>query len=136
MNYIKLIIIGVFLSFHINVFAQAKNTLIIKSHHPNDKNTIIRIWKTPKNNYIIRTSYSDETDDFDQEKIYQFQKKVEYDGFSKRVAFNTSDESFYIIAQVNGEYILIYGFYSEALKNIVSISYITDYIDQNVFNEL
>lgn len=136
MNYIKLFITSVLLIFNVNVFAQTKNTLIIKSHHPNDKNTIIRIWKTPKNDYIIRTSYSDDTDDFDQEKLYQFQKKVEYDGFSKRVTFKTSDECFYIITHVNGEYALVYGFYSEALNNIISISYVIDYIDKKVFNEL
>lgn len=74
MNYIKLFITSVLLIFNVNVFAQTKNTLIIKSHHPNDKNTIIRIWKTPKNDYIIRTSYSDDTDDFDQENYISFKK--------------------------------------------------------------
>ena len=136
MNYIKLFIISLLLIFSINAFAQTKNTLILKSHHPNDKNTVIRIWKTPKNDYVIRTSYGNETDDFDQEKLYQFQKKVEYDGFSKRVIFKASDERFYVIAHVDGEYALVYGFYSEALKDIVSVSYIIDYINKKVFNEL
>lgn len=136
MKYVRLFIISMLLLFNINTFAQEKNALIVKSHHPNDKNTMIRIWKTPKNDYIIRTSYSNETDDFDQEKLYQYQKKVEYDGFSKRVTFKTSDNSFYVIAHVDGEYALVYGFYSEALKNIVSTTYIIDYINQKAFNKL
>lgn len=48
---------------------------ILKAHHPNDNKTIVRIWKSPKNDYIIRTSYSDKKDDFDQEKLSQQQKK-------------------------------------------------------------
>lgn len=48
---------------------------ILKAHHPNDNKTIVRIWKSQKNDYIIRTSYSDKKDDFDQEKLSQQQKK-------------------------------------------------------------
>lgn len=48
---------------------------ILKAHHPNDNKTIVRIWKSPKNDYIIRASYSDKKDDFDQEKLSQQQKK-------------------------------------------------------------
>lgn len=136
MKYLKLFIVSILLLLNINALAQTKNTLIIESHHPNDKNTIIKIWKTPKNDYIIRTSFSKETDDFDQEKLYQSQKKVEYDGFSKRVIFKASNNSYYVIALVNGEYALVFGFYSEALKNVVSVSYIVDYIDKKAFNEL
>lgn len=91
------------------MFAATGNVLLIKAHHPKDKNTIIRIWKTPKNEYIIRTSYSSlDKDDFDQEKLTQYQKKVEYDGFAKRVTFKTSDDSYYVIAHVSGKYALVF----------------------------
>lgn len=136
MKYLKLFIISALLLIDINAFAQTKNTLIVKSHHPNDNNTVIKIWKTPKNDYIIRTSYSNETDDFDQEKLSQFQKKVEYDGFAKRVIFKSSNNSYYVIAHVNGEYALVFGFYSEILKDVISVDYIIDYIDKKVFNDL
>lgn len=89
MKAIKFLITCVFLFFSISVFASADNTLILKAHHPNDNKTIVRIWKSPKNDYIIRTSYSDKKEDFDQEKLSQQQKKVEYDGFAKRVIFKT-----------------------------------------------
>lgn len=59
MKAIKFLITCIFLFFGISVFASTDNTLIIKAHHPNDNKTIVRIWKTPENNYIIRTSYSD-----------------------------------------------------------------------------
>ncbi len=75
MKTINLIITCVLLLFSINVFASTDNILLIKAHHPNDKNTIIRIWKSPQNDYIIRTSYSNKKDDFDQEKLSQYQKK-------------------------------------------------------------
>lgn len=75
-------------------------------------------------------------DDFDQEKLTQYQKKVEYDGFAKRVTFKTSDDSYYVIAHVSGEYSLVFGFYSEALNNIVSVDYIIDYINRQTFNNL
>lgn len=136
MKYLKLFIISALLLIDINAFAQTKNTLIVESHHPNDNNTVIKIWKTPKNDYIIRTSYSNETDDFDQEKLSQFQKKVEYDGFAKRVIFKSSNNSYYVIAHVNGEYALVFGFYSEILKDVISVDYIIDYIDKKVFNDL
>lgn len=136
MKYLKLFIISALLLIDINAFAQTKNTLIVESHHPNDNNTVIKIWKTPKNDYIIRTSYSNETDDFDQEKLSQFQKKVEYDGFAKRVIFKSSNNSYYVIAHVNEEYALVFGFYSEILKDVISVDYIIDYIDKKVFNDL
>ena len=135
MKYIKFIITVVVLCFSINTFAQTKH-LLTTAHHPNDKNTIIRIWKTPDNNYIIRTSYSNKEDDFDQEKLYQYQKKVEYDGFAKRVTFKASSEIFYVLAYTNKQYAFVYGFYSEALNDIVSISYKIDYINENLFKNL
>ena len=118
MKRIKYILTSLLLFVGISIFAANGNVLLLKAHHPKDKNTIIRIWKTPKNEYIIRTSYSLDKDDFDQEKLTQYQKKVEYDGFAKRVTFKTSDDSYYVIAYVSGEYALVFGFYSEALNNI------------------
>lgn len=90
----------------------------------------------PKNDYIIRTSYSDKKDDFDQEKLSQQQKKVEYDGFAKRVIFKTSDNAYYVIAYANGKFTFVYGFYSEALNNIVSVEYTIDFINKSAFNNL
>ena len=136
MKAIKFLITCIFLFFGISVFASTDNTLIIKAHHPNDNKMIVRIWKTPENNYIIRTSYSDKKDDFDQEKLLQYQKKVEYDGFAKRVVLKTSDNAFYVITYANGEFAFIYGFYSEALNNIVSIEYTIDFINKSAFNNL
>ena len=124
MKRIKYILTSLLLFVGISIFAANGNVLLLKAHHPKDKNTIIRIWKTPKNEYIIRTSYSLDKDDFDQEKLTQYQKKVE------------SDDSYYVIAYVSGEYALVFGFYSEALNNIVSVDYITDYINRQTFNNL
>lgn len=90
----------------------------------------------PKNDYIIRTSYSDKKDDFDQEKLSQQQKKVEYDGFAKRVIFKTSDNAYYVIAYANGKFTFVYGFYSEALNDIVSVEYTIDFINKSAFNNL
>ena len=135
MKIIKIVITIVTLCLCANSFAQTKH-LLIKAHHPNDKNTIIRIWKTHENSYIIRTNYGEDTDDFDQEKLYQFQKKVEYDGFAKRVIFKTSDEAFYVLAHMDGQYAFVYGFYSTALDDIVSIAYTIDYINKNLFKNL
>ena len=135
MKMIKLIITVFMLFFSINIFAQTKQ-LLVTAHHPNDKNTIIRIWKTTDNNYIIRTSHSNKEDAFDQERLYQYQKKVEYDGFAKRVTFKTSSEAFYVIAYVNEQYAFVYGFYSDALKDVVSIYYEIDYINKNLFKNL
>ncbi len=136
MKTINLIITCVLLLFSINVFASTDNILLIKAHHPNDKNTIIRIWKSPQNDYIIRTSYSNKKDDFDQEKLSQYQKKVEYDGFAKRVIFKTSDNDSYVIAYLNEKFAFVYGFYSEALHDIVSVEYTIDFINKKVFNNL
>lgn len=136
MKAIKFLITCIFLFFGISVFASTDNTLIIKAHHPNDNKTIVRIWKTPENNYIIRTSYSDKKDDFDQEKLSQYQKKVEYDGFAKRVILKTSDNAYYVIAYANEKFAFIYGFYSEALNNIVSVEYTIDFINKSAFNNL
>ena len=136
MKELRYILTSLILFIGLSVFAATGNVLLIKAHHPKDKNTIIRIWKTPKNEYIIRTSYSLDKDDFDQEKLTQYQKKVEYDVFAKRVTFKTSDDSYYVIAHVSGKYALVFGFYSEALNNIVSIDYITDYINRQTFNNL
>ena len=136
MKRIKYILTSLLLFVGISIFAANGNVLLLKAHHPKDKNTIIRIWKTPKNEYIIRTSYSLDKDDFDQEKLTQYQKKVEYDGFAKRVTFKTSDDSYYVIAHVSGEYALVFGFYSEALNHIVSVDYIIDYINRQTFNNL
>ena len=86
--------------------------------------------------HIIRTSYSNKEDDFDQERLYQYQKKVEYDVFAKRVTFKTSSEAFYVIAYVNEQYAFVYGFYSDALKDVVSIYYEIDYINKNLFKNL
>lgn len=135
MKFVKFVITAIMLCFCICSFAQTKQ-LLIKAHHPNDKNTIIRIWKIPDNNYIIRTTYSNKEDDFDQEKLYQYQKKVEYDGFAKRVTFKTSSETFYVLAYTSEQYAFVYGFYSDALKDIVSISYRIDYINENLFKNL
>lgn len=134
MKAIKFLITCIFLFFGISVFASTDNTLIIKAHHPNDNKTIVRIWKTPENNYIIRTSYSDKKDDFDQEKLSQHQKKVEYDGFAKRVILKTSDNAYYVIAYANEKFAFVYGFYSEALNNIVSVEYTIDFINKSAFN--
>ena len=135
MKQVKFIIICMFMMLSINVFAQTSNTLIIKSHHPNDENTVIRIWKTPENNYIIRTTYSNKSDDFDQSKIHQYNKTVDYDGFAKRVTFKAS-ETVYIIAYASGKYAFVVGFFSEALNRIVSADYIIDYINKDAFNNL
>ena len=135
MKIVKFITTAVILCLCVNSFAQTKQ-LLIKAHHPDDKNTIIRIWKTPENKYIIRTNYSEDTDEFDQEILYQYQKKVEYDGFSKRVIFKASSEIFYVLAHVNAQYAFVSGFYSDALNDIVSVTYIIDYIDESLFNGL
>ena len=136
MKAIKYLITCIFFVFGINVFASDDNTLIIKAHHPTDNKTIIRIWKSPKNDYFIRTSYSDEIDDFEQEKLTQQQKTVEYDGFAKRVIFKCSDNAYYVIAYVNEQYAFLDGFYSEALNTIVSAEYTIDYINKSAFNNL
>lgn len=115
---------------------EAANTLIIKAHHPEDKATIVRIWRTPENKYIIRTSYSDKQDDYDQEVLYQYQKKVEYDGGAKRVTLKMSNESYWVLAYMNNTYAIIYGFYSEALNKIVSKSYTIDYINKEAYKNL
>lgn len=135
MKIVKFITTAVTLCLCLNSFAQTKQ-LLIKAHHPDDKSTIIRIWKTPENKYIIRTNYSEDTDEFDQEILYQHQKSVEYDGFAKKVVFQASCEAFYILAHVNGQYAFVFGFYSNAINNIVSVSYMIDYIDENLFNDL
>lgn len=90
--------------------------------------------ENPENNYIIRTSYGDKKDDFDQEKLSQHQKKVEYDGFAKRVILKTSDNAYYVIAHANEKFAFVYGFYSEALNNIVSVEYTIDFINQYSVN--
>ena len=135
MKTVKIIITIVMLCLCTNSFAQTRQ-LLVRAHHFYDKNTVIRIWKTPENNYIIRSNYGKDPNDFDQEKLYQFQKKVEYDGFAKRVVFKTSEDTFYVLAHVNGQYALVYGFYSDALNDIVSADYIVDYINENLFNNL
>lgn len=136
MKAIKFLITCVFLIFDISVFASADNTLIIKAHHPNDNKTIVRIWRTPENDYIIRTSYSDKKDDFDQEILSQYQKRVEYNGFAKRIILKTSNGECYVIAYADEEFAFVYGFYSEALNNIVSVEYTIDFINKAVFNNL
>lgn len=135
MKAIKIVITIITLCLCANSFAQTKQ-LLIKAHHPNDKNTTIRIWKTFENNYIIRTNYGKDENDFDQEKLYQHQKRVEYDGFAKRVILKTSDETFYVLAHIDGQYAFVYGFYSDALDKIVSVAYIIDYIDEKLFKNL
>ena len=55
MKRIKYILTSLLLFVGISIFAANGNVLLLKAHHPKDKNTIIRIWKTPKNEYIIRT---------------------------------------------------------------------------------
>lgn len=132
LRYLTLFVV-LFFSF---TTAFSANNLLIKAHHPSDKNTILRIWKTPKNEYIIRTSYSNQENDFDQEKIYQYQKKVDYDGFAKRVTFKCSDDSFYVLAYKDNQYAIVFGFYSDALKDIVSVSYIIDFINKKEFDNL
>ena len=118
------------------ISANAANTLIIKAHHPKDKSTVVRIWKTPSNKYIIRNSYSTNAEDYDQEVLYQNQKKVDYDGFAKRITFKMSDDSYWVLAYIDGTYAVVYGFYSEALHDIVSISYTIDYINKEAYNNL
>lgn len=88
MKAIKFLITCIFLFFGISISISANNTLITKAHHPNDNKTVVRIWP-PENDYIIRTSYSDKKDDFDQDKLSQHPQKVEYDGFAKRVILKT-----------------------------------------------
>lgn len=136
MKIIKFIITYALLLVSINIFASTDNILLIKAHNPNDQKTIIRIWKSPQNDYIIRTSYSAKIDDFDQEKLSQHQKKVEYDGFAKRVILKTSDNAYYVIAYANEKFAFVYGFYSEALNNIVSVEYTIDFINKSAFNNL
>ena len=136
MKIIKFIITCALLLVSINIFASTDNILLIKAHNPNDQKTIIRIWKSPQNNYIIRTSYSAKKDDFDQEKLSQHQKKVEYDGFAKRVILKTSDNAYYVIAYANEQFAFVYGFYSEAINNIVSVEYTIDFINKSAFNNL
>ncbi len=136
MKIIKFIITYALLLVSINIFASTDNILLIKAHNPNDQKTIIRIWKSPQNDYIIRTSYSAKKDDFDQEKLSQHQKKVEYDGYAKRVILKTSDNAYYVIAYANEKFAFVYGFYSEALNNIVSVEYTIDFINKSAFNNL
>ena len=114
---------------------QTSKTLIVKCHHSNDVNTVIRIWKTSDNKYIIRSNHGNDPDDFDQSVIYQYNKTVKYDGFAKRVTFQVSD-TYYILAHVSGEYALVFGFFSEALNTVVSANYIVDYINKEAFNDL
>ena len=121
--------------FSLNTFAQTSNTLNVKSHHPNEVNTVIRIWRTPENKYIIKTNYSDKADDFDQSIVYQQNKTVDYDGFGKRVTFKVAD-TYYVLAHVSGEYALVFGFFSEALNTVVSANYVIDYINKEAFNNL
>ena len=135
MKNIKLLLGCLFMIFSLNTFAQTSNTLIVKSHHPNDVNTVIRIWRTPENKYIIKTNYSDKADDFDQSIVYQQNKTVDYDGFAKRVTFKEAD-TYYVLAHVSGEYALVFGFFSEALNTVVSANYVIDYINKEAFNNL
>ena len=134
MNVVKFLIIQIALIFCCNTFAQ--NSLLVKAHHPNDKKTIIRIWVTPENNYIIRTTYSEKQDDFEQQRLMQWQKKIEYDGFAKNVIFTPSDKTFYIVSYSNSVYSLVFGFFSEALNDAISVSYKIDFINEKVFNNL
>lgn len=110
--------------------------LIIKAHHENDINTVIRIWKTNKNKYIVRTSYDKIGEDFEQSVLEQFNKEVKWDGFSKSVIFNFSSDSNWTITYRNSAYFVVYNAYSDALKSVISVNYIIDYIDKQLFNDL
>lgn len=134
-NISKPIIFGLLLILSC-ISANAANTLIIKAHHPSDKSTVVRIWRTPSNKYIIRTSYSTNMEDYDQEVLYQNQKKVDYNGFAKRITFTMSDDSYWVLAYKDSVYTIVYGFYSEALNDIISISYIIDYINKEAYKNL
>lgn len=135
LKYSKSIILGLLLILSC-ISTNAANTLIIKAHHPRDKSTVVRIWRTPSNKYIIRTSYSTNAEDYDQEVLYQNQKKIDYDGFAKRITFKMSDDSYWVLAYKDSAYAIVYGFYSEALNDIISISYIIDYINKEAYKNL
>lgn len=137
MKYIKfLIALLLFFNISINLSAASVNKLILKAHHPKDTNTIIKIWKTPESKYIFRTSYSSRENDFDQEILYPHQKKVEYEGFAKTIIFQASGDVYYVIALKNSKYSFAFGFFSEALNDVVSVSYIIDYINKELFYDL
>lgn len=135
MKAVKSIITIVMLFLCVSSFAQTRQ-LLVKAHHVKDKNQIIRIWRIPENKYILRTNYGKYEYYFDQEILYQHQKKVEYDGFSKRVTFKDSSEMFFVLTHVNEEYAFVCGFYSDALDDIVSTIYVIDFIDEKLFENL
>lgn len=110
--------------------------IIIKAHHENDVNTIIRIWKTNKNKYIVRTSYDKIGEDFEQSVLEQYNKEVKWDGFSKSIVFNMTSETNWTITYRNSEYFVTFNAYSAALKSVITVNYIIDYIDKQLFNDI
>ena len=110
--------------------------LIVKAHHEDDMNTVIRIWKTNKNKYIVRTSYDKIGEDFEQSVLEQYNKDVKWDGFSKSIIFNMSSETNWTLTHRNNEYFMVFNAYSNALKSVITVNYVIDYIDKQLFNDI